>query len=574
MLNYNLTENSNFFNTIIKNLENILKIQDVNFFINGYFTKCFFINNQMTNDYPIVIYLKKNNSIRIETCIKQIYNNLTNLNISIIKYNTSSIKFTLNIENTEYIFIVKERDNYTSYDFYFEINHLEYDITKKQIINQYTKNVYSLNSNYINLVKSSIGEDWDYSIDLLKKISLEQPNIIFELLEFKIWFPTLITYEINYFLENLNFTTGQMDNYESDENLVFYFQLIKYIYWMEESAIHNKYIDEIITKYSEFALWIFGIKIKKDLLSIFHNYKLRDIICLFAFQYLIYNKKNIFKTSKHNYDLLESFIEQNKDSDLEENSNFENFSMLDKSKMSSLKYLKSNYELFVKFDRIVNNDFLRHKDIVYIKNFYNFELIFFTNLKNIQKHHTLKIAYSIKKFHYVKKSLLIKCVKLFNHIIKKNDYDSEYLIKDNFYSLVHSKKLNDYIHGKLTLIPEIKKKFSEKTDCIDIINYQDTILFFIDFIYRSKPDYNDAEFDLQEYDSLFEACLCDMRSYCILINDKRRKKEKKHKKEKQIKKEKKYQIKKSNPMEKLLENQENQENQENHENQENFYKYD
>jgi hypothetical protein len=534
---------------LILRLFAILNIPNVEFFISNHCVKYFLVNKVIPNNFTIVIYLTKSNNLRLETCIQQLYKQLTHNNVQINKHNKRYIKFTLSNLN----FYIKERDNYVNCDYYFEINHLEYDIADKVIVNTYTKNKYVLNSEYINtIIKSSITVDWFNDCESLKKLCLSQPLVIFELIEFNLLTKPLITKEISDFLNNLNSMVYLEDNYDENDDMYFYIQLIKLMYKLEESKIYNEYINLILDKYSNLVSWIFGIKIKKDLFKIFPNKKLRDIVCVFVFQYLIYSKKSIYKNQVENPDLLETFMKQIDEPILNETNEFNEFNefnILEKRKMSSLKYLKENVQLFVKFEKIISNEFFTHKDQVYIKYFYNFQLVFFTNLKQILNHHTLKVAYAIKRFHYMKNNLLVLCVKIFNHIIIKNNYNTQYLIKDNFYSLISSKKINDYIHNKLTLIPEIKKKFNEHTDCINIINYQDTLILFLEFLYINLTDYDETKFNVEELDLIFEGCLCDMRSYCILSNEKRRKKEKKEKKQKKEKKEsaeKKYQIIKKN----------------------------
>jgi hypothetical protein len=90
----------------------------------------------------------------------------------------------------------------------------------------------------------------------------------------------------------------------------------------------------------------------------------------------------------------------------------------------------------------------------------------------------------------------------------------------------------------MTIIPKINENFKNKTDCIDIHDFQDTFILFIEFIYKNKLDYSEDEPDLLEwFDTVFEASLCDMRSYRVFKNEKRKKKEKKIKKEKKLQKE-------------------------------------
>ena len=107
----------------------------------------------------------------------------------------------------------------------------------------------------------------------------------------------------------------------------------------------------------------------------------------------------------------------------------------------------------------------------------------------------------------------------------------------------------------MTNIPKIKKNFENELDCIDIIDYQDAFILFIEFIYKNKSYYVEDDITLIDFfDSIFDSIICDMRSYRILQNEKRRKNEIKEKDKKKSKSKSKYKIVKSIGMNILPEN--------------------
>jgi hypothetical protein len=253
-------------------------------------------------------------------------------------------------------------------------------------------------------------------------------------------------------------------------------------------------------------------------------------------------------------DLLELFIEGNnqRDENVCIEYEFNEIGLLDKEKFKSLKYLKEMTKTFVKFENLIRMIPISLTDQIWIRHFYNLNMILYLELEDIRKHHALKLAYIIRRFHFVPKELVEKSISIFNHIINRKGYDKYFLVENNFINMLVSKKLNDYIYGKMTNIPKIKTNFENNVDCIDITDYQDSFILFIEFIYKSIKDYSENKQDLIDvFDSVIEAGICDMRSYRIFKNDLRRKKDKKNKKKRKEKKEQKknkYKIVKNNSL--------------------------
>ena len=556
---------SNKYVILIEYITNLFK-SNIHFTIGNNIVRHILINGDITLDWndEIIIYLNEKD-IHIEYVINSIVKIFAKNNVKIIEKNKENIKFLLNVLDKEYIFVIKEKNKDYAYDYYFEINQLEYDINKRMVINNVNNGLYKINDEHIlnlrNLdffsdLENDDSKDTKYK-KIIKFLSIN-PSIIFELVEMSICFSNFLTVvEVKNFLINLNHLIEKRNTLtktlkkilDSDNDFLLYKKMIVFSYSLDEKGLFGKYIKYIFYKYTNFINLIVNIDIDKELFDMFDIKKFRDFACLLVFQHLIYNKRKIFKQKKITYDaddsdnsnnvidgsedLLSSFIDKYK-SDTENDNNFD---MLDKQKFSSLKYLKITNKTFIKFEDLIKMISFKVEDELYIKNFYNINMLLFAKLKDIIKHHSLKIAYIIKKFHFVNKDLIIKSMNIFNTIVKNKKYNETLIIKPHFINMVSSNNLSNFIYKKMTMIPTIKEQFKNNLDCIDITDFQDSFIFFIDFLYRNKLDYNEDEPELNDYfESIFEASLCDMRSYRIFKNEKRRKKEKKMKKEMKLKK--------------------------------------
>jgi hypothetical protein len=516
--------------------------------------------------------------------------------ITILEKNETHIKFVLNISDKNFTFIIKEKNTLCDYVSHFEINQLEYDIKNNLLINNLTKGTYLIDDLRLDNIKKldlfcdlNIGSENKYNY-ILEQTQFN-PFIIFELIELLVNFPNFFNViEVNNFLLNLNGLLDTRSNFvksikkisDNDDELIFYKRLIKFAYHLEENGLYSMYIKYLVCQYNSLITVITGVKIDEKLFNLFDNLCMRDIICVLIFQYLIYKKRGIFKkikksdkkNDKKNVDLMDIFMDATNgndndgdndndnynDGDNKIDFNINDFSLLDKYKFKSLKSLKESAKNLIKFENLIKMVPIDLKDQIQIKQFYNINMLLYTELKDTRKHHTLKLAYIIKRFHPVSKELLEKIILLFNHVIINKKYDKYFLIQNNFVNIIKSKVLNDWMFKKMTLIPEIKKKFDNDADCIDIMDYQDTFILFIEFIYKNKPNYLETEDEITEcFESVFEAELCDMRSYRIFKNEVRRKKEKKAKKAKKEKKEQKkskYKIIKKNVLNNLKEDNE------------------
>jgi hypothetical protein len=507
--------------------------------------------------HEIIIYFN-NDTLYFPNYIEKIAKLFKLKNVIINEKNDKYIKFILNIMGISYHFIIKKKD--IIYTYFFEINKLEYNITKNLIVNVTNNKTWKINDENIqklrnlNFLSELKITNNDEIVDYLSNNSL----IIFELFEMLLCFPNYFTIvEIKNFFINFNqllhkkkkYAKNIKKSFNGDDDLVLYKELIKFLYNLEENELFNIFIRYIINNHDAFIDLITNVDIDKELFKMFDVYHVRDLLCLLIFQYLIFKKRKIFKKKLKNYqetnDLLDVFMNKhlklNNDSDLildDSKIDFMDFGMLDKHKFTSLKYLKETAKKFSKFEDIIKLVSLKEEDEQFIKNFYNINMLLFTDLKNISKHHSLKIAYIIRRFHFTNKKLLSKTINFFNSIIKYKKYNESFLINENFINIIISKKLNNYIFKKMTLIPKINENFKKESDCIDIMDFQDTFILFIEFIYKNKLDYSEDDPELLEwFDTVFEASLCDMRSYRIFKNEKRKKKEKKIKKEKKLQKE-------------------------------------
>lgn len=503
----------------------------------------------------IIIYFN-NKNLYFPVYIEKIIESLKLKNINIVEQNKKYIKFSLKIIDTIYRFIIKERN--ITYNYFFEINKLEYDIGKNAIINISNNNTWKINDEKILKLRDlnfflEMENIIDKNNDLINYLS-NNSLIIFELIEMLLCFPNYFTItEIKNFFINFNqllqkknkFTKKIKNSYSNDDDLVLYKVLIKFLYNLEENELFNIFIKYMIDNHSIFVNLISNIDIDKELFKIFDVYNVRDFICLIVFQYLIYKKRKIYKKKVKNNkevdDLLDIFMNnssQTSDAGNRISDDLLDLNMLDKNKFSSLKYLKETAKKFSKFENLLKLVFIKEEDEHFIKNFYNINMLLYTDLKNITKHHNLKIAYIIRRFHFTNEKLLLKIVNIFNSIIKYKKYDDRFIINKNFINIITSQKLNNYIFKKMTMIPKINENLKNNIDCVDILDFQDTFILFIEFIYKNKLDYSENEPDLIEwFDAVFEASLCDMRSYRVFKNEKRKKKEKKIKKEKKLQKE-------------------------------------
>jgi hypothetical protein len=546
---------SNLYMDIIEELNNILSLSEQDFLLNNNFTRHMLIFGDIpifwTND--IIIHIKSLHEKYYTYWLDNLVEKIKLQEITILEQNKKYLKFILNISDKNYTFIIKERNDIYDYGSHFEINQLEYDIKNKLLVNNLTNNLYSVDDPHIsNIKKLDLFSDLDIDLNTKYNYIIEQtqinPFIIFELIELLVNFPNFFNIiEVNNFLLNLNglleteksFIKSIRKICEKDEELIFYKRLIKFAYYLEENGLYYIYIQYLLNQYPSLMAIIAGVKINIELFNLFDNLNTRDIIYLLIFQHLIYQKKRIFKKSKKSVkrqlDLMDIFIDGN---NLESLDTMNEFSLMDKSKFKSLRFLKETAKTFIKFDNLIKMIPINFKDQTLIKHFYNINIILYTELKDSKIHHSLKLAYIIKRFHLVPRDLLEKIVIIFNYVITKKKYDKNLLIQNNFIDIITSKVLNDWMFKKMTFIPNIKKNFENNIDCIDIMDYQDTFILFIEFIYKNKHDYLETDNEIMDFfDSVFEASICDMRSYRIFKNDARRKKEKKIKKAKKEKKE-------------------------------------
>jgi hypothetical protein len=470
------------------------------------------------------------------------------MNEDIIEKSKNHIKMSLKLREEEYILHINKRR--VEYNYYFTINQLEYDIKKNVIINIQSKKQYDIYDEYINKLQNLNLIDEIDKNEIFTTFLSKNPLIIFELFELLLEYYECITNtEIKYFFLNLNtlmlkkepFRDTLKETFRQDINFVIYRELYKFSQILEEKGIFKIYLDYLLNNHNKFIKKMSNIKVDMKLYEIFDIHTLKEYICLIIFQHLIYGKRTIFKQKKILVkDLLDTFLSQHYD-----DSEFSQFDMLDKDKIHSLKYLKECNNNFIKFEGIIKMFSLPIEDEIYIKTFYNIFMLLYTDLKDIRKHHNLKLGYIIKRFHFTKRDLLIKIINIYNSIIKYKEFEDVFMIHDNFIDIITSKILNDYIYKKMTTIPKINETFKANLDCIDIIDFQDTFILFIEFIYKNKHIYTENEPELLEwFETVFNASLCDMRSYRIFKNEKRRKQEKNIKREKQVKKEmkKKYKI--------------------------------
>jgi len=549
-------DNNKVYIKLFEQLYNLLKNIKYDFVISNNLIRYIVVLGDIPKNWynNIIIYPLEKENMHMEDCIKNTLNNIK-LNSKITYSDKYSIKFVLTEENKEYNFVIKERENLSTHNYFFDINNLEYDIKKQSIISKKGIN-YNFNDDIIKEISKldicSYLKITDNVYDTLVSSLKKNPIVLLELVELFFDFEENIkNEEVKVFFSNFKeLLSKKNDFYKSiknicneDDELLFYKKLIKLLYNLEENGLFKDFLYKLTKKYKKLITLIAGIHLDSELFVLFEISSLREFLCLLIFQHLIYNKKKIYKKSRkikdnNSDDLLEAFINDTINESSETNSN--DFNILDDKKFSSLKELKEITKEFIKFENLLNMVSITTEDTYYIKNFYNINMILFTNLKDIKKHHTLKIAYIIRRFHFTPEKILLKIVDIFNKIIKNKNYNEIFLIKDNFLEIITSKKINDYIYKKMTDIPKINNNYKNDLDCIDIMDFQDAIILFLELLYRNPS--NEENQENEYFDSLFEASLCEMRSYKIFLNNKKRKQEKKEKKERKEKKKNKYKI--------------------------------
>jgi hypothetical protein len=570
--------NNNTYLKLTNKLYDLLISIDIDFYLNNNFMRYILFYDDITYiwKYEIIIYLDKEHETHLTHYINMIDKILIENNINIVLKDKKTLKFILDIDNNYYTFVIKNRNNENIYNFFFEINQFEYNIKKKLLVNIFTKKTYLLDDEYIINIKNfdflNIN-DIDEKQEKIIKLTKNNPLIILELLELLLNFPFHFNVkELNYYIINLNtilntnikYSKYIKHKYNNDDELLLYKEMINFAYNLQENNMFEIYSKYLIEKYENLVNLIFSIKINKNILKEFNVIYLKDFICFLLYQHLIYSKRKLFKLKKNtkeinnDVDLLDTFIEENI---INIENNDDDFNLLDKKKFKSLKILKEITKIFVKFENLIKLVPLNSDDQNYIKNFYNFNIVLYAKLIDMLKHHTLKLAYIIKKFYFAPKDLIIKSVNIFNNILSDKSYDKKFIISDNFLVMINSPLLNDYIFKKTSNIPTIKFNFNKNIDYIDIIDYQNVFILFIEFIYKNKKDYSENIFLLEDFfDVVFDSCICEMRSYRILKNEDRRKKEKKLKKIKKEQKNIKYKITNKNTLPTLEENSENNEN--------------
>ena len=588
--------NSNLHILIIDELNILFASINAQFLLSNNFVR----NILIYGDIPIffqkeiIIYLGSDYEIFLSQHINNLAEILKSRQIAVQIKEKNILKFKLKIANKDFSFVVKERDKMSNYNSFFELNQLEYDIKNNLFSNKLSNKTYVKDdSHLINIKKMNLfpilSADFEDKLMSILEQTQNNPLIIFELIELVISFPNFFNVlEVNNFLINLNtliktkkdFTKHIQNVCNNDDELNFYKKIIQFAYDLEENGTYHIYVKYIVHHYDVFVNIVTGIKIDKEIFELFDNYNFRDFICYLIYQHLVYKNRKLFKIIKHvekteidlldifmngnhskkNLDTKNIYIESSNDVTNKTNENNEiidEISLLDKYKFKSLKHLKEITKTFIKFEDLIKMVPISQIDQIHIKQFYNLNMLLYGELTDIRKHHALKLAYIAKRFHFASKEVLVKSVVIFNYLINRRGYDKFFIIHNDFINIVTSKILNDYIFGKMINIPKIKTNFENNTDCINITDYQDAFILFIEFIYKNKKNYSEDESNLIDFfDSVFESGVCDIRAYRLFKNDTRRKKEKKLKKIKKEQKEQKkskYKIVKNNMLNNLSE---------------------
>ena len=172
----------------------------------------------------------------------------------------------------------------------------------------------------------------------------------------------------------------------------------------------------------------------------------------------------------------------------------------------------------IKIDNVnlINFKFVNSSNIC---NFYKIISVLFYAQKNIDWNiEPLKFAYIYKRFNYLNPEELENIFNFYNKVIIT--INPEFIItKNNYiYEMFANKNLLKYELGKGIEIYNVKKKFQNMEDYIDIIDYQDGIGIMFELVYLNQLNLND--YDLLELtcDEYLESVLSNLRSNKMLSN--------------------------------------------------------
>lgn len=329
----------------------------------------------------------------------------------------------------------------------------------------------------------------------------------------------IISLYVNYDLEELyTIIIDFIDLLKKDNDFILKFKenlknngkevYIKLINTFEYLESINKLINWIKLFDNEFSIF-YNFFFNKDKINLFgidyDKIKTMDLYLLI----ILLNIENVV-----NYKYLKYIYNINKNTN-------DLLSLIEINKLEEYKKIKSTFNSLPNFDILLAG--LNYNTKYKIKVFYHiFSILFFHNSSvNIE---SIKIAYIFKRYYNFEKEFY-DIFYLFNKIIinitiEIYDLNNILILDDSYFYILlkNYKMLIEFESSKLLHIPVIKKKFINKEDNIDIIDYQDSFGLVYEFIYCNKPNFDNINNDFLE--NLLNSILSNIRSNYLLPKNK------------------------------------------------------
>jgi hypothetical protein len=466
----------------------------------------------ISNNKNYSIYLSNENSLDLF-----INKEISSLNINII-HKLSYYDFNILVDNLKRKY---QLDNYNEYyignvfhfgknynfkinigSHEFNINWLYQDLISNELdfFNIYW-NIYSKKFISVNNLHTEITPNYIEYFENLTEVIIEQ--IINDFVKFIYIVKLYFRYQLDYFKRIIDF---YIEKIKTDKKFK---KNIKSDYNTKSNENFTSILGIIkeMSENSNIQLWIKFINTNtfvNSLINNIDNYELYGININTFEEYiiiLIINKIKIINNSYIKY--IRKYFKSNNDNPID----FDNFDSLFIDKLSDYRDIK-NVSISSKIEKYFLTD--STETTLYIKMaIHILYIMFYSNTNSSINIEYLKLGYIYKRYHYIKSDVIIKIFDIFKSIQKYLNISS-YLSFEYFYSLFNNQILKDFESNKSLEIPEIRRKNDLQIDSIDIIEFQDTFGLFYEYIIRNNLD--TSEYNLKDYDELFESELANIRS--------------------------------------------------------------
>ncbi len=194
--------------------------------------------------------------------------------------------------------------------------------------------------------------------------------------------------------------------------------------------------------------------------------------------------------------------------------NFVNqFDILFMDKLEDYKKIK-NINIYNKIDKYC---VVKSSNIIFIKASIHILNVMFhlDNTKNYNIEY-LKLGYIYKRYHYLHSSMISEIFDIFEVIFKYLGFDS-YMDLEYYFSMYKNQILKNFESIKSLDIPNIKRNYENKSDTIDIIEFQDTFGLFYEFVIKNSID--TTNYTIDDFNEIFESELENIRSNKLIENN-------------------------------------------------------